>query len=189
MKQLLGPVLLLVLCTSCMKDRLFDPIPASNGTVPTPDSSGTFPPQLNEFMASNTHTVFNPDTAGVQLFNDWVEIYNPNDKIIDLAGYYLTDSLPNTQQFQFASGSSKTIVQPKGYLLVWLDGFKTLGPLHASFSLSKSGESIGLANPNGMLVDSFVYGTQTSDVSMAKMPNGGTLWQACMNPTPGGMNQ
>ena len=188
MKHLFFILLIALLCSACMKDRIIDQVPAANGTLPNPDSSGTYPPQLNEFMASNTSTIANPDTAGVALFNDWIEIYNPNDKEIDIAGYYLTDSLPNPQKFQFTTGSAKTKIPAKGYLLIWCDNYSSLGPLHTTFSLSKSGESIGLANPSGNLIDSFVYGMQTSDVSMARTPNGGSLWQTCSNPTPGGIN-
>jgi len=60
--------------------------------------------------------------------------------------------------------------------------------LHASFSLSKSGESIGLYSPSLIGLDSITYTAQTSDKSYGRLPNGNGAWQQLTAPTPNATN-
>ena len=46
---------------------------------------------INEVMASNAGVVMSPATN----FDSWIEIYNPDSKVVNLAGMYLSDDESN----------------------------------------------------------------------------------------------
>ena len=113
-------------------------------------------PVINEVQSTNTSF---PDQYGQLL--DWVEIHNPTDGAIDLAGYRLSDSLNDRGKFVFPAVS----IAPGGYLLVWCGQsaeFPSTGPYPAgqlrsvSFAISSGGEPIVLTAPDGTtVVDEF----------------------------------
>lgn len=179
-------ILLTLVClyySSCSKTRNVDPI------TPTPRVE-LLPLKLNEFVAKNT-TVVCPDSVGGNYnTSDWIEVYNPNTTAVDIAGYYITDSLPNKEKFQIVSGySQKTIIPANGYLIIWCDNLTNLGILHATFKLSSSGEQIGLLTNRGVWCDSLTFSTQTQDISFGRLPDGGPTWKYFNKPTPGTSNQ
>lgn len=135
---------------------------------------------INEWMAANTHTLTNPATGK---YSDWFELYNYGTNPADLAGFYLTDSLTNKFNYRIPSGY---VIPAGGFLLVWADGSSTNGApdLHASFKMSKAGESLGLYSPEGMLVDFVIYGPQTNDISEGRFPDGAALVAFMPGPTP-----
>ena len=45
---------------------------------------------INEFMASNTSTILDPD---YKQSADWIELYNDGTSAVNLDGYFLTDNL------------------------------------------------------------------------------------------------
>jgi hypothetical protein len=138
---------------------------------------------INEWMASNTQTIFDP-IGGAP--NDWFELYNYGSQTVDLSGSYLTDDLANPTQFRIPQGYS---IPPSGFLLVWADGLtgSAAGELHVNFHLKKSGTTLGLYSPDGRLVDSVSFGPQSSDVSEGRVPDGGPNI-FFMAPTPGSSN-
>ncbi len=128
--------------------------------------------RINEWMASNTHTLANPSHNNA--YDDWFELYNPGMSYEDLAGYYLTDNLANKFQFRVPSGYG---VPPRGFLLVWADNAPGLNSpnsadLHVNFQLAKSGEHIGLFAADGTQIDAVTFGPQTNDVSQGRYPDG-----------------
>ena len=145
--------------------------------------SGTL--AINEFMASNQS--FGADENGE--FDDWIEIYNGSTHAIDLAGYHVTDNLGDHSKYIIPSGfSSKTTVQPGGFILIWCDGTPDQGPLHTPFKLSASGEDIGLYDPTGDVIEELTFGPQSGDISYGVLPDGGSTWQFFTTPTPGASN-
>ena len=95
---------------------------------------------------------------------------------MDLGGYYLTDNLTNKFQFLVPTNGQYTI-PPGGFLLVWADGEATQNAtnradLHASFSLSKNGEAIGIFAANGTAIDALTFGAQITDVSQGRFSDG-----------------
>ncbi|MDB6134551.1 MAG: hypothetical protein JWM59_2794 [Verrucomicrobiales bacterium] len=105
------------------------------------------PPLISEFLASNTKGL--QDRQGEH--PDWVEIANPNAFAINLQHYYLTDSASNKTKWRFPSFS----VPGNGQSVVFTDGTGAEDPLdtpHANFSLSASGEYLGLIAKDGITV-------------------------------------
>jgi hypothetical protein len=114
------------------------------------DSTG---PVINEFMASNASNT--PLGAGELLdvdgdSSDWIELYNPTAKAVDLGGWYLTDSPDDLTQWQIPAGMR---IAANGYLLVFASG-KNLasGQLHTNFKLSADGGYLALVKSDGRTI-------------------------------------
>ncbi len=159
-------------------------------TTPGGTNNPAFPSvevRINEWMADNVTTLADPADG---LFKDWFEIYNPSATVADLGGYFLSDTLTNRTQWAIPPG---TIVPAGGYLLVWADNTPGLNnpsdaDIHASFSLSKKGESIALFAPTGETIDVVTFGAQSADVSQGRFPDGNTSIFFMTNPTPRAAN-
>ncbi len=179
-------VLLATLLTACGGVTLDD-------TATTADDSGTsggtYPASpevvVNEFMASNASTI--ADNTGA--FPDWIELYNPGSETVDLEGWWLTDDLEEPERFEFPSGAS---IAGGGYLLIWADGDVDQEGLHTAWNLDQQGEQIGLSGSEecgNALVDAIEYEAQATDISMARMPDGSSTWEADTTPTPRAANE
>ncbi len=138
---------------------------------------------INEWMAANTGFLLDPADGRT---DDWFELYNFGTNTVNLAGYYLTDTLTNKFQFEIPGGYT---IPPGGYLLVWADGDSGQNSpgradLHADFQLSRNGEAIGLfaPPPGGALIDAVTFGPQADNVSQGRFPDG--AGSICSMPTP-----
>ncbi|HPS55593.1 MAG TPA: CotH kinase family protein, partial [Sedimentisphaerales bacterium] len=141
------------------------------------------PVVINEFMASNQNCI--TDEFGTAA--DWIELYNPTNTPVDIGGMYLSDS-SNTWMIP-ANDPDKTTINSHDYLLIWADSSPALGTLHADFKLSAGGESIILYENDGYtMVDSIVFGSQTTDVSFGRFPDLSDNWKFFSQPTPGKTN-
>jgi len=158
--------------------------------TPGATNNGTLPAVvvfINELMADNLGTLADPADAK---FEDWFEIHNPGTNLVSLAGYFLTDALTNKSKFQIPPGYA---IPPGGYLLVWADDEANQNngsrpDLHVNFSLSKSGDGIGLFTPDGIQVDAVIFNTQTTDVSLGRFPDASASLYSMTNPTPRAAN-
>ncbi|MDI6450379.1 CotH kinase family protein [Anaerobaca lacustris] len=141
---------------------------------------------INEFMASNQSTIQSPDRR----YSDWIELHNPSNTNVDLAGMYLSDDSSAPAKWQFPVGSpSLTTIGPGGYLLIWADGGIASAGLHADFKLSADGEEIVLVASDGVtVIDSVVFGPQRTDISCGLYPDGSDEWRFMAVPTPGAAN-
>ncbi len=146
-------------------------------------------PLISEFMAANSRTLSDSDGA----YSDWIEIHNPDAVTVDLTGWYLSDSASNKTKWQFPAIS----LPPGGYVVVFASSKNRrdpLAPLHTNFSLSASGEYLGLTKPDGVtVVSEFApsYPPQADDVSYGFAPKqGGGFFPAAVlaQATPGTEN-
>lgn len=140
---------------------------------------------INELMASNGGCC--PDPQGD--FDDWIEIYNPGRRAVDLGGFYLTDDLDEPTKWQFPTDALElTTLSPGAYLVVWADNDPDPG-LHANFKLSSNGEEIALVAPDGhTLIDSIRYPTQDNQQSYGRSGMAAGDWLYLAHPTPGQAN-
>ncbi len=141
---------------------------------------------INELMASNTKTI--KDQQGQ--YDDWIEIYNFGDNVIDIAGMYLTDDLSIPTKWRIPNNNpSVTTISPNGYLLIWADEDVTDSGLHADFKLNADGEELGLFDADGRtLIDSITFYQQTSDISYGRYPDANDALRFFGTPTPGAAN-
>lgn len=135
---------------------------------------------LNEFLASNTQTNFDPQFTQ---YDDWIELYNSGPDPVNLLGYYLTDDLAFPTKWRI---SSDMWIVPGGYRLFWANG-KGLGN-YTNFSLSSEMEEIGLADNSGSLIDSISYPPQNADISFGRSLDNMDEWGFFYHPTPSSVN-
>jgi hypothetical protein len=143
---------------------------------------------INEFMAGNKTGL--KDNKGK--FSDWIEIYNSGNEAIDLAGYYLSDTLGDPGKSKIKKSSlDSTIINSHGYLVLFADGKTINGVLHLSFKLKKNGEQLGLFKKEGksyIQVDAITYKKQFNDVSFGRVPDGSKKLEYIQTPSPGATN-
>jgi hypothetical protein len=144
------------------------------------------PVVINEWMADNS-TIADPADGQ---FQDWIELFNPNDLAVDLSGFTLTDDLSQPAKWSIPTG---TTISPRGFLVVWADNDiaqNTPGNgLHAGFQLGASGESIGLFNAQGVPQHTLTFGPQSPNVSEGLLPDGNVSAAGTLPaPTPGATN-
>uniref|UniRef100_UPI003751D4AE CotH kinase family protein n=1 Tax=Emticicia sp. TaxID=1930953 RepID=UPI003751D4AE len=119
---------------------------------------------INEILASNTKNLDENKQA-----DDWIELYNLTTNTVNLSEYYLSDNSTNLKKWQFPTG---TTIAANSFLIVWADEDALQGKLHANFKLSKSGESVYLVSPAGIILDEVTFGEQKDDYGYARNPNG-----------------
>ena len=137
---------------------------------------------LSEILASNRLTIY--DNAGIS--HDYIELYNPNNKVIDISGYALSDSERKTRKFIFPKGS---ILKPYEYYFVWA-GKKNKQVketrLYTNFSVKRK-ETIYLSDKKGHIIDSVkIPSNMEPDESFSK--NIKTKKWVKSKPTPGEKN-
>jgi hypothetical protein len=143
---------------------------------------------INEWMASNVSTETDPADGD---FDDWFELYNPGTNAVELAGYFLTDTLTNKFKYQITTNGPHTIA-PLGFLLVWADNEPgqnlsdgvPRADLHVNFQLARSGESIGLFAADGTQIDAVTFTNALDDASSGRFPDGSASVYAVSGPTP-----
>ncbi|MCB1125372.1 MAG: CotH kinase family protein, partial [Verrucomicrobiae bacterium] len=142
-------------------DRLFCRIRAL-------DSGGPGPVVLINEVMSDNETAFADEDGS---FWDWIELYNPNDEAVDLTGYALSDEAAAPGKWRFPA----VLIQPHGFLLVYasnLDRTDPEQPLHASFRLSASGETVLVSDSGLRPLDQWQVPSLASDQSIGRMPDG-----------------
>ena len=115
--------------------------------------------------------------------SDFIELYNPNTLPVDLGNSYLTDdptTRPNRQQIP-----QLYFIAPGGKTVFTADEKPASGPDHVDFKLGYEQGLIGLFDTALKLIDVIIYGTQQSNKSQGRSPNGGPLFQFFATPSPG----
>ncbi len=132
--------------------------------------------KINEWLADE-QTLFG---------DDFVELYNLGTLPVNIGNCYLTDNPAEyitrhqIRQLTFLAGN--------GYTSFLADGNTSSGPEHLSFKLSPAQGEIGLFTSAQGLIDNIVYGSQSTDVSQGRTPNGSATLAFFTAPTPGAPN-
>ncbi len=132
-------------------------------------------PFISEIVAANDKTL--KDNFGET--SDWIELHNPGSEPANLLGWGLSDELESPLKWTFPDVS----IPPGEFLLVHASGNNIADPrrpLHTSFRLSRAGEFLGLAKPDGSFADKYVPGfpalndNQSYGVPMMEAPAAGS---------------
>jgi len=159
--------------------QVFPPLNSISINIP---GSGNDNLVINEFLAQNISV--NADENGH--FEDWIELYNSGDSMIDISGYYLSDSKSNLTKWQFPD--STPVVGAGEFSLIWCDEDQSQGLLHTNFKLSSLGEFISLVAPDGVtIIDSLSFGQQSANLSIGRTPDGTDNWSS-LTPSPNQRN-
>jgi LEA14-like dessication related protein len=160
--------------------------------TPTPRISNTtvavpFPTlYINEVMPSNIDVV--ADNFGN--FDDWFEIYNPNNFDVDLSGYYFTDN-PEVPTKWLVPGSfpDSVTVGANDFLLFWADEEVLEGVLHASFQLNSISECLSFYSPDGFSrIDQICWSNIADNSSYGRTDDGASTWWTFTTSTPENSN-
>jgi len=134
---------------------------------------------VNEVLARNVNAFDHEETRP-----DIIELFNPGDTPVNLAGKGLTDDPAVRYKFVFPSN---TVLAARQYLIVFADNEKDTSGLHTGFGLNANGDAVYLYDSvanGGALLDSIAFGLQLDDLSIGRV-NG--AW-ALTYPTPGAAN-
>ena len=149
----------------------FSPVRAEQGAaryrVGVPVAKKT-PIVINELMAANTKSLADPQGQ----HEDWLELHNLTNDVVNLSGMYLTDKMDNPKKWAFPEN---TTIPAQGYLLVWLDEDGKAEGLHANFKLSRNGETVMLVDTDirgNQVLDTVTFEKQERDVALGRWPNG-----------------
>ena len=153
--------------------------------VPTPESTNqstelpVYVLYLNEWQTSNETVLF--DEAGE--YNAWVELFNPNDFQVNLAGYSLT---LDSQSYTVADTEPwLTTVDANGFLVLWLDGEPNDGANHLGISCPINGGTLQLMGSDGSSIDEVDWDASTaSNSSYGRSLDGSPNWIEFTTPTP-----
>ena len=136
-------------------------------------------PMITEFLASNSGGHLDGEGEA----SDWIEIFNPGPRSIDLQGWTLTDDASTVAKWSFPS----TTLRSGQYLVIFASGKDRAvsgAELHTNFKLNAGGEYLALAKPDGTIVHAFdpEYPSQDQGVSYG-LVNGEARFFSI--PTPG----
>lgn len=135
--------------------------------------------RINEIVASNA-TGRTDSTGNTE---DWIELYNADTTLINLAGYRLTDDPLSGTAWVFP----ELTIAPQQYLLVWASGDTSAtfnAELHANFRVSSGGESIALLHPDGTVIDQSPATALPPDHSLGRKAGPENEWFIFDHPTP-----
>ena len=129
--------------------------------------------------ASSRNTAYAPVEGA---YYDWVELYNPTDKAVDLKGWSLSDEKKDAKKYVFPSAR----IEPKEYLVVYASDKNPKGVLCTGFDLNGTCAAY-LSDKKGNLVDSVSLSELPCNVSKGR-ESGKSNWMFFETPTPGAKN-
>lgn len=141
---------------------------------------------INEVMAANVDVYRDPSTN----FGSWVELYNPGEEGVTLAGLIITltdaDGIKSSWQLHDDYG----VLPSEGYALLNFDHYEQWTELsyrQINGKLDCDGGTVSISNASGVLA-TFTYPAAKSRMSYARTADGGDTWGWTGNPTPGETN-
>lgn len=132
---------------------------------------------INEVCSRNASISLEDDFLG----DDYIEIYNTTNEIINLNGWYLSDDGENLQKQSLPAVS----IEPKSYKIFYANGKE--GDQTLNFKVSLEGEEIFLTSPEGKVVDQVYVPKLVMDTVYARTKDGSSDW-AVMAPSPQSTN-
>ncbi len=123
---------------------------------------------------------------------DWIELHNPSDQPVSLAGLHLTDDRTDRTKWAFPADAQ---IEPRGYLVVFASGesitdrrLDERGNYHVSFRLSVDGEYLAVTAADASVLHAYDpdFPAQRPDISFGLGADDQTHFYA--QATPGADN-
>lgn len=133
-------------------------------------------------MSSNTTTISDEDGD----YEDWIELYNGTDTVVNLFGFYLSNNISSLNKWQFP----EIIIEPNEFLIIFASKKDRIEGeyLHTNFNISIFGEPILLSDNNNLIIDYFAPVELTTDNSYGRRVDGESDLVYFMGSTPGTTN-
>jgi hypothetical protein len=144
------------------------------GSSPVPSQTSSL--VINEFLPNPVG-----DDDALKPDGEWVELYNPTDVAVDVAGWVLKDDY-DTHLLLIETGNtapSGSVVASKDYLVVYRDG-------DSDFSLNQSEDRVRLFDDGDILIDSVSYSGSIEEGESWSLGDSG--WVSGTVATPGEEN-
>ncbi|MEK7083791.1 MAG: lamin tail domain-containing protein, partial [Patescibacteria group bacterium] len=136
---------------------------------------GSFSLQENASGVGIEISEISPNPVGRDEEGEFIELYNPTDIPVQLAGFFLDDADGGSRPYQFASG---TVLLPREY--------KVLPYAETHLTLNNASDEVRLLNGERQAVLSVAYDGGSEGETYAKDDEGEWMWTAM--PTPGKEN-
>lgn len=120
---------------------------------------------INELLSDNV----NNERDEYNSTEDWIELYNSSNQLLDLSNIYLSDKLNNLLKWKFPD---HTTIAPNGFLTIWADDDSMQQILHTNFQLNKDSGLVLLSNGGSVILDSISFQAQATNISFGRFPNG-----------------
>ncbi|MFK7757444.1 MAG: lamin tail domain-containing protein [Flavobacteriales bacterium] len=157
------------------------PTPNASNVDVTPDTELI---HINEVVSENTSIIF--DETGQ--YEPWIELYNPNDFQVNLAGYSIDYNNGESVYLIENTDPNTTVIEANNYKLFWCDAQSIEGLLHTPFTLASIG-TIALIGPDGTTVHEISYTSPGEDSSVGSEEDGSDTYITFDIPTPNVTNQ
>ncbi|MDO5446631.1 MAG: lamin tail domain-containing protein [Prevotellaceae bacterium] len=131
---------------------------------------------INEVQTSNIDTYIDPSWN----YGQWIELYNPTDVPVSLAGLYISDDAENLKKYQFTQ--SHGVVEPHGFKTIWFDHYDKYCLTQVDFTLEYEGSTIIISNGVD-IITKLTYPEIPARTSYARKTDGGTQWGITGTPT------
>ncbi|HXH27057.1 MAG TPA: lamin tail domain-containing protein, partial [Candidatus Acidoferrum sp.] len=122
-----------------------------------------------------TELLPDPASPATDANDEYVELYNPNNNSVDLAGY----TLQSGTNWRYKFTIPELVLNPDSYVALYAAQTK--------LTLSNSGTEVRLLDPSGMVVDQ-VSSYGTAKTGQGWMVDTDGAWQWTSGPTPGAPN-
>lgn len=121
-------------------------------------------------------------------YDDWLEIYNPNNFPVDLSTYTLTDNAAQPQKYSI---DIPLFIPANEFAVFWCDNQTGQGIYHTNFSLNNTvGEFVGLYNKTTQqFEDSLSFTPVPQNHSYGRESDGSATWIYFDQPAPNVSNQ
>ncbi len=117
---------------------------------------------------------------------DFIELFNPAALPVNIGSHYLTNN--PVENVSVSPLRPLTFIAAGGYASFKADNDAEQGADHLAFKLTPNQGEIGFFDPSQRLIDSIIYGSQSTDVSQGRTPNGASIFAYFNQPTPGAPN-
>ena len=162
------------------------PLPAASAwtlCVPSPGAAN-----IPAATGMATQLVINEILAAelTSFSDDFVEIHNPQNVPVAMAGLYFTDNPAHWPNRSLVP--PLTFIGSNDYIAFRADGQTDKGSDHLAFQLEAERGIVALLNADYSLIDCLIYGPQSTDISQGRSPDNSNQNNFFTTPTPGAPN-